>query len=298
MEIELESVRVQLEEEAEARLDLERQLSKANQDVLTWKSKYDHECAAHTEEVEELRRKMHVRITELEEQINALVAKCSGLEKQKSRLQSEVEVLIIDLEKANTTARELQKRCEQLERINMELKSKLDEVSGLYDAAQRDNRNKAAEIVRLNHELDKTREQKDQLTRENKKLGGKTLVGCQWVANFNGFWIVIFLDENADLKGQLSDLNRRFHELELEFRRLENEREELASAYKESEAVRVFSFNCKRIIQRFDFFLNLGPQSRRTACPAHGCRDEPVPTRDGAPLDRQGRRARVYQVLR
>lgn len=45
------------------------------------------------------RRKMHVRITELEEQINALISKCSGLEKQKSRLQSEVEVLIIDLEK-------------------------------------------------------------------------------------------------------------------------------------------------------------------------------------------------------
>ncbi len=173
VEIELESVRVQLEEEAEARLDLERQLSKANQDAMTWKSKYDHECAARTEEVEELRRKFHVRITELEEQINALIAKCSGLEKQKSRLQSEVEVLIIDLEKANTTARELQKRCEHLERINIELKSKLDEVTALYDAAQRDNRNKATEIVRLNHELDKTREQKDQLTRENKKLGGK-----------------------------------------------------------------------------------------------------------------------------
>lgn len=55
MEVELESVRVQLEEEAEARLDLERQLSKANQDCLSWKSKYDHECTTHTEEIEELR---------------------------------------------------------------------------------------------------------------------------------------------------------------------------------------------------------------------------------------------------
>ena len=51
-------------------------------------------------------------------------------------------------------------------------------------------------------------------------------------------WIVYILDENNDLKGQLSDLNRRFHELELEYRRLENEREELAAAYKESEAVK------------------------------------------------------------
>lgn len=52
--------------------------------------------------------------------------------------------------------------------------------------------------------------------------------------------ILIFsnvLDENGELKSQLSELNRRFHELEIEYRRLENEREELAAAYKESEAV-------------------------------------------------------------
>ena len=67
----------------------------------------------------------------------------------------------------------MQKRSEQLERINIELKTKLDELTALYDAAQRDNRNKATELIRLGHELDKTREQKDQLTRENKKLSGK-----------------------------------------------------------------------------------------------------------------------------
>lgn len=55
MEVELESVRVQLEEEAEARLDLERQLVKANGDAQSWKSKYETEVNAHIEEVEELR---------------------------------------------------------------------------------------------------------------------------------------------------------------------------------------------------------------------------------------------------
>ena len=45
------------------------------------------------------RRKFHLRISEQEEQIESLLAKVSALEKQKSRLQSEVEVLIIDLEK-------------------------------------------------------------------------------------------------------------------------------------------------------------------------------------------------------
>lgn len=36
-------------------------------------------------------------------------------------------------------------------------------------------------------------------------------------------------------------MNRRLHELELELRRLENEREELAAAYKEAEAVSFLS---------------------------------------------------------
>lgn len=55
LEVDLESVRVQLEEESEARIDLERQLSKANGDALLWKSKYEAECLAHADEVEELR---------------------------------------------------------------------------------------------------------------------------------------------------------------------------------------------------------------------------------------------------
>lgn len=101
------------------------------------------------------------------------MVKVNGLEKQKSRLQSEVEVLIIDLERANGTARELQKRVDTLERTNIEIKTRLEETIQLYETAQRDLRNKQAEIVRINNELDKTKDQRDTLFRENKKLGGK-----------------------------------------------------------------------------------------------------------------------------
>ncbi|KAF9422012.1 hypothetical protein HW555_002232 [Spodoptera exigua] len=216
VEIDLESVRVQLEEESEARLDLERQLVKANGEVSHWKSKYEAEAAARAEEIEEIRRKYSIRIQEQEEQIETLIAKISSIEKQKSRLQSEVEVLIIDLEKANGTARELQKRTEQLERVNIEIKSRLEETVQLYEQTQRDLRVKITEIQRISHELDKTREQKDALGRENKKLG----------------------DDLHDARANLTELNRRLHELEIELRRLENEREELTAAYKEAEAGR------------------------------------------------------------
>lgn len=207
VEIELESVRVQLEEEAEARLDLERQLVRANggckfrstlsccrftcfpkwliyfflfflfswnftAEAQQWHAKADAEAAARAEEVEELRRKYTVRIQEQEEHIEQLLVKVNNLEKQKSRLQSEIEVLIIDLERANGTARELQKRVDTLERTNIEIKARLEETLQLYDTAQRELRNKQAEIIRINNELDKTKDQRDTLARENKKLGG------------------------------------------------------------------------------------------------------------------------------
>lgn len=216
VEIELESCRVQLEEESESRLEVERQLSKSNADVTLWRSKYETEVSSRAEELEEVRRKFHIRISEQEEQIESLLAKVTALEKQKSRLQSEVEVLIIDLEKANGTARELQKRCDQLDRLNADLKSKLDELNGLYEASQRDNRNKQTQIQQLTHELDKTREAKEYLARENKKIS----------------------DDLHETKNSLSEVSRRYHELELDYRRLENEREELSAAYKEAEAAR------------------------------------------------------------
>ncbi|KOB66166.1 Paramyosin, short form [Operophtera brumata] len=216
VEIDLESVRVQLEEESEARLDLERQLVKSNGEVAQWRSKYESEASARAEEIEELRRKYSIRIQEQEEQIETLIVKINNIEKQKSRLQSEVEVLIIDLEKANGTARELQKRTEQLERVNIEIKSRLEETIQIYEQTQRDLRIKVTEIQRISHELDKTREQKDALGRENKKLG----------------------DDLHDTRANLTELTRRLHELELELRRLENEREELTAAYKEAEAGR------------------------------------------------------------
>ena len=55
LEVEIESLKTQLDEESEARMDLERQLSKANGEAATWKSKYEAECQSHADEVDELR---------------------------------------------------------------------------------------------------------------------------------------------------------------------------------------------------------------------------------------------------
>jgi len=48
---------------------------------------------------------------------------------------------------------------------------------------------------------------------------------------------LIFLDDLHDAKATINEMTRRIHDMELELRRLENERDELTAAYKEAEAV-------------------------------------------------------------
>ncbi len=48
---------------------------------------------------------------------------------------------------------------------------------------------------------------------------------------------VDFTDDLHDARNTITEQNRRLHEMEIELRRLENEREELSAAYKEAEAV-------------------------------------------------------------
>lgn len=115
---------------------------------------------------------MAQKISEYEEQLEALLNKCSSLEKQKSRLQSEVEVLIMDLEKATAHAQALEKKVIQLEKINIDLKNKLEEVSILLEQTQKDLRIKISDLQKLQHEYEKLRDQKEALARENKKLTG------------------------------------------------------------------------------------------------------------------------------
>ncbi|GIX77011.1 paramyosin [Caerostris extrusa] len=174
LEMEVESLRVQLDEESEMKIDLERQLIKANGECATYKTKYETECLAHADEVEELRRKIAQKTSEYEEQLEVLLNKCSSLEKAKSRLQSEVEVLVMDLEKATTHVQVLEKRIVQIEKINIELKTKVEELTVLLETTQRDLRAKVQDLQKAQHENEKLRDQMAALTRENKKLTGES----------------------------------------------------------------------------------------------------------------------------
>lgn len=64
------------------------------------------------------RKKLAQRLQEAEEQCEAVNSKCASLEKTKQRLQGEVEDLMIDVERANALAANLDKKQRNFDKVN------------------------------------------------------------------------------------------------------------------------------------------------------------------------------------
>ena len=63
------------------------------------------------------RKKLAQRLQEAEENIEAVNSKCASLEKTKQRLQGEVEDLMIDVERANGLAANLDKKQRNFDKV-------------------------------------------------------------------------------------------------------------------------------------------------------------------------------------
>lgn len=74
-----------LDEEYEAKQEIERQLSKAFADIQLWKTRYETEGVARIEEIERDKSKVSVRLSEAEDTISSLQEKIAVLEKSKVR---------------------------------------------------------------------------------------------------------------------------------------------------------------------------------------------------------------------
>lgn len=64
-----------------------------------------------------IRKKLVVRLQESEEMVEASNSKSSSLEKTKHRLQSEIEDLVIDVERANAAAAALDKKQRNFDKV-------------------------------------------------------------------------------------------------------------------------------------------------------------------------------------
>jgi len=96
----IEQMKEQLEDSRESTADIQRQLSKAVSEAAALRQKADvAEEGIRPEELEDLKRKMGVRLQDSESQLEAALTKAVSMEKAKNRLQVELEALAEDLEK-------------------------------------------------------------------------------------------------------------------------------------------------------------------------------------------------------
>lgn len=103
LQADLDRLKEQMEEELEARADLQRLLTKASNEAAMWRQKCESgEGGVRSEELEELKRKLNAKIQELESQLEAAQSKASSLEKVKTRLQGELEDLMVEVERVET----------------------------------------------------------------------------------------------------------------------------------------------------------------------------------------------------
>ncbi|MEQ2204462.1 hypothetical protein XENOCAPTIV_013539 [Xenoophorus captivus] len=107
----------QYEEEQEAKAELQRAMSKANSEVAQWRTMYEADDIQRTEELEEAKKKLAQHLRDAEESIEVVNVKCASLEKTKQRLQGEVEVLMIDVERANALAASLDKKQRNFDKV-------------------------------------------------------------------------------------------------------------------------------------------------------------------------------------
>ena len=96
----IEQLKEQLEDGRETAADIQRQLTKAVGEAASLRQKADMaEEGIKPEEMEDLKRKMGVRLQDSESQLEAALTKAVNMEKAKNRLQVELDTLAEDLEK-------------------------------------------------------------------------------------------------------------------------------------------------------------------------------------------------------
>lgn len=201
LEHEIDNIREHLEEEAEAKADIQRQLSKANAEAQLWRTKYESEGVARIEELEEakyarsfefrvfkpfhsivflfihsfffFRRKLQARLAEAEETIESLNQKVIALEKTKQRLATEVEDLQLEVDRATAVANAAEKKAKAIDKIIGEWKLKVDDLAAELDASQKECRNYSTELFRLKGAYEEAQEQLEGVRRENKNLAGE-----------------------------------------------------------------------------------------------------------------------------
>merc|ERR1719400_1059713 len=190
---ELEVMKEHLDEEYEAKMEVERQLSKAFADIQLWKTRYETEGVARSEEIDKDKAKVAGRLAEAEDTISSLQEKIASLEKAKARAKAEFDDLSAEAERHNTNATIIEKRGRNFDKVVNEWRLKAEDLQNEITGSQTECRNFSSEYFRIKSANEELLEHLDTVKRENKNLA----------------------EEIKDLLDQLGEGGRSMHELEM-----------------------------------------------------------------------------------
>merc|ERR1719376_1151729 len=217
MEQQIKTMTIEMEESREVRMDLEKLVAKLKEESADWKKKYDTEARLRIDDVEGLKKKYTTALAELQDHYDAVLGKLKAMEGQKNKLSQEIEIIVRQFESSQVTIKDLYARVGAGDKKCDELAAKLREMTNLYERADKDNKARAQDLVRLGNEMDRVRMENEVLKRDKGKLE----------------------DDNRSFKAELDALKQRFHAADQENRKLCHDREELARAFKDTDAAKV-----------------------------------------------------------
>merc|ERR1711915_863602 len=213
LEHDYDGLREQYNEEGDAKWELSRNLQRATAEAQMYRAKYESEGIARAEELEAARLKISARLEEAEQQIEQLNFKNVSLEKIKVRISSEYDAMYCEFQAAQGAAATADKKQLQFERVIAEWKLKVDDLMRDVDASQLEARNYSAELFKAKNQYDESLTHLDVVRRENKGLS----------------------DEIKDLMDQICEGGRNLHDMSLNVKKYEIEKEELQAALEEAE---------------------------------------------------------------
>lgn len=167
---EVSSLKAQLGDEAEAAAGFKAQSLKWQNDFQQLKGKYDKDVVLISEELEEVRRKLTLRVTELEAEVEAGKVRANRAEKDKNKLSIEINEIILQLEGAENAANESAKRLKQAEHSGADLHKRVEELTIELSKSSGDNDRLKNDVANLKKQVEDLQSKVDVLTRENNKL--------------------------------------------------------------------------------------------------------------------------------
>ncbi|CAB4065969.1 MYH6_7 [Lepeophtheirus salmonis] len=214
MEREHDNMRSHLDDEVQAKQELQRQIAQLNEQIQSWRSKYDNHTVPMIEDMENAKMKLQLRLAEAQDTIEGLNSHCINLEKSKQRVTMELEDLQAQYEVSSTKCRQLEKASNNFDKAVEEWKRKVEELQGCLNQSEKENRIYHAELASV-------KQYNSQLQNDNSK------------ANFE---IKRLGEEIKELLSQIGDGGRTFRELQNQKRQMVLERDELQATLQEAES--------------------------------------------------------------